>query len=327
MNDSRPGQSTRQTLPGSRAPERRLAVTPLQLDRLAPRAFGLNAKFPYTKAAWPSDLPRPAPRRRLGVDYDTTWARSYPARFTRVLLTELVTAPAAKALAAPRVSGLDRISALAGPVIFAPNHTSHLDTPLILSVLPEPWRHHIVVAAGADYFFDTRLKAVAFSLATNAIPIERTRVSRDSARRAADLLGQGWSLLIYPEGGRSPDGWAQPHRAGAAWLSARSGRPIVPVHIEGTGSILPRHARRPRLGTTKVTFGRALYPQSSTDARALAARLEAAVAALADESSTDWWSATKRAGRGATPALSGPQAAGAWRRTWALGPRRSGRGG
>ena len=58
------------------------------------------------------------------------------------------------------------------------------------------------------------------------------------------LIDDGWNLLIFPEGGRSPDGWGQAHRGGAAWLAARSGRPIVPVHIKGTGRLLPRGAKR-----------------------------------------------------------------------------------
>ena len=100
-----------------------------------------------------------------------------------------------------------------------------------------------MVAGAADYFFDTRLKAVTFALSINAIPIERPRVNRTSADRAADLLDDGWSLLIFPEGGRSPDGWGQSHRPGAAWLAARTGRPVVPVHLEGT-----RHDPAPPLG-------------------------------------------------------------------------------
>ncbi len=59
-----------------------------------------------------------------------------------------------------------------------------------------------------------------------------------------------------------------------------------------------------------------------TDPRLLAAELEPAVAALADERTTDWWTARKRAAQRTTPSLTGPQA-GAWRRTWALGERAS----
>ena len=103
-------------------------------------------------------------------------------------------------------------------------------------------------------------------------PIERQRVSRDSANRVAALLAEGWSLLIFPEGGRSPDGWGQPHRAGAAWLAVRTGRPIVPVHVEGTRQILAKGSSRLTPGTTHVTFGRPLRPKAGADPRALAGR-------------------------------------------------------
>ena len=95
-------------------------------------------------------------------------------------------------------------------------------------MLPEPWRHHLVTLAAADYFFDSRVKGAYFAFALNAVPIERVKVSRQSADRAEELLAEGWNLLIFPEGGRSPDGWGQSHRGGAAWLAARSGRPWCP---------------------------------------------------------------------------------------------------
>jgi 1-acyl-sn-glycerol-3-phosphate acyltransferase len=306
-------------LPGAIPPRRRLAVN---ADAFAKRLRAPARTFPWAAPSWPGTVSRPPVERTLGVHYGTEWARRYPSRFARVLLTEAVTIPVMKALADPTVLGLDRIAHLDGPVIFAANHASHLDTPLLLSVIPDRWRHRTVVAAGADYFFDTRVKAVAFSLAINAIPIERTRVSRASANQAANLLDAGWSLLIYPEGGRSPDGWGQPHTRGAAWLGERTGRPIVPIHVEGTGQILPRHATRIRPGSTRVTFGKPLRDEGGAGARELAGRLEAAVAALADEGTTDWWTATRRAAARTSPSLTGPQEVASWRRTWALGDKR-----
>src|SRR5262249_17618538 len=157
------------------------------------------------------------------------------------------------------------------------------------------WRHRLLVAGAADYFFDTRIKAMTFAFLLNAVPIERQRVSRDSANRVAALLNEGWSLIIFPEGGRSPDGWGQPHRAGTAWLAVRTGRPVVPVHIEGTRPWPARGRPRLKAGTTHVTFGRPLRAGAGDDPRLLAADLERAVAALADEQTTDWWTATKRA--------------------------------
>ena len=246
------------------SPGRRLPVTPRDLDPAALRARARNwrwpSAFPLAAPTWPGGIERPPVERTLGTEYDSEWARRYPARLGRVLVQELVANPVVHAIAAPRVDGLDRIAHLDEPVIFAANHASHLDAPLLLSVIPERWRYRTFVAGAADYFFDTRLKAVAFAFFLNAVPIERQRVSRDSANRVAELLAEGWSLLIFPEGGRSQDGWGQPHRAGTAWLAVRSGRPVVPVYVEGTRLILPRGSNRLRPGTTRVSFGRPLRP-------------------------------------------------------------------
>lgn len=257
---------------------------------------------------------------KVGANYDTDWARSYPARAARVLLVEGVVRPAIDVLASPSVRGLDRLEAIEGPVIFAPNHHSHVDTPLMLSRVPEPWRHHIVIAAGADYFFTNRMTSALSALVIGAIPIERAKVARRSADQAAELIDEGWSLLIFPEGGRSPDGWGQPFRGGAAYLAARCDVPVVPVHVEGTGRILRKGRSLPHPSPTTVTFGWPVRPGDGEDTRRFAARIERAVAELADESATDWWQARQRAHADRTPALQGPDD-GAWRRTWALGDR------
>lgn len=265
------------------------------------------------------------PAGRLGVAYDTAWSRRYPARLARAVVMDNAARPIARALASPEVRGLDRLADLPGPAIFASNHASHLDTALLVTSLPPRLRHHTVVAAGADYFFDTRLKAVVWSGLLAAIPIERRKVNRRSSDLARELLEQGWSVVIFPEGTRTPDGWAQPFRGGAAYLAVRTGVPVVPVHLAGTYAMLPKGRRSLRRGSTTVAFGPALVPGDQEDARRMAVRIEAGVAALADETATDWWSARRRAGAGTTPTLSGPEA-GPWRRAWALGDAPSGTG-
>lgn len=282
-------------------------------------------RFPLGAPAWPGGVPREPEPPTLGVHYDTGWARSEPARYVRGLVIEYGMRPAVALLARPRVHGLDRIAGLEPPAIFAANHHSHLDTPLLLATLPARFRHRTVVAAAADYFFDSRPKAALAALAMAAIPIERTRVGRRSADLAASLLAQGWNLVIFPEGGRSPDGWGQDFQGGAAYLADRCGVPVVPVHLEGTGRVLPKGARRPRPTPVAVTFGAPMRPDPGERTRQFAARLERAVAALADERAAGWWEARRRAATGTTPPLTGPRAVGAWRRAWALGPRRTAR--
>ena len=298
-----------------------LLEVPNPLDAVARRIRRLD--FPYRSPTIPGGVEPLDEPARWGGNYDTAWARRFPARLTRALLLDLVAVPGIKALARPRVAGKDRIETLRAdeePVIFVANHHSHVDTPLILSSLPEPWRYRTFVGAAADYFFTNRLTSAASALVINAIPIERTRVNRRSADLARQLIADGWSMLIYPEGGRSPDGWGQPFRGGAGYIALRAGVPVVPIHVAGTDRILPKGKGRPTPGQSRVTFGAPIRPDDSEDARALAVRIEAAVAALDDESRTDWWSARKRAHRGESPALGGPDAPN-WRRQWALGDR------
>ena len=68
---------------------------------------------------------------------------------------------------------------------------------------------------------------------------------------------------------------------------------------------------------TTVAFGSPLWPDEGEDARHFGVRIEAAVATMAHEADSDWWTARRQAAAGATPALQGPDAA-AWRRSWSL---------
>ncbi|MGD9798363.1 MAG: lysophospholipid acyltransferase family protein [Acidimicrobiia bacterium] len=289
----------------------------MRVPRLGPRF----RSFPFTAPTVPGGVERLPTEPAYGVHYDTAYARRHPARLARVLFVEGPLRLAVAGLAGPDRVGIDRLDGLAGPAIFAGNHHSHLDAPLLLTSIPEPWRHHLVVGAAADYFFGNRVTAAASAVALGAVPIERTRVNRRSADQLADLIAEGWSLVIFPEGGRSPDGWGQGHRGGAAYLASRVGVPVVPVHIRGTDRIFAKGDTRPRPGRTTVTFGSPIRPVEGENTLRLAARIEAAVAALADEAATDWWGARQRAAAGTTPPLTGPAVA-SWRRAWALGDRR-----
>src|SRR3954452_14778096 len=278
--------------------------------------------FPLGAPTWPGSVERPPIERNLGVDYETEWARKYPTRLARAMVLDNVGRPLIRAVAAPQIAGLDRIDAVPAPVVFAANHASHVDTPLLLSCLPERFRHRTAVAAGADYFFDKRWKATFWAFLINAFPIDRTRISRRGAVLAGELLDAGWSIIIFPEGGRSPDGWAQEHKPGAAFLANRHGVPVVPVHLEGTRRVLRRGAKSITPSSTTVTFGSPLRADEGEDTRDFAGRIERAVAALADEQATDWWTARQRAARSASPDLTGPEGVSGWRRTWALGEGR-----
>lgn len=285
------------------------------------RRFRLRPSFPWRAAHIPRSVEVPAHLSRTGANFDTGWARRWPARFARAVIVEAGWRPIVAYYAKPRILGLDRLSGLDRgdgrdqPVIFVANHRSHADTPILLTSIPEPWRHKLMVGAAADYFFRNRTAGVLSAMGIGAIPIERQQPERRSAEDAAELVAQGWSLLLYPEGGRSPDGWGTPFRAGAAWLASKCEVPVVPVFVAGTRSILRRGRKWPQQSPTAVIFGEPLMLEPGERARGFNDRIERAVAALSDEFASDWWQARKRFHAGQTPPLSGP-ASSSWLRSW-----------
>ena len=321
---------TRDDIPGSvtRGRLRRAARLAGSAERAVVRVTRpvRNVGFPYRAPTVPTGVEVPVAPDELGAEFDTAWARRLPARYARVLITEGPLRLGVRLLAHPEVVGVDRLEDLRRrdeppAVIFAPNHHSHVDTPLMATVVPEPWRSKLVVAAAADYFFDTRIKGIAAALALNAYPIDREVTSRKASDRIRQLIDDGWSLVIYPEGGRSPDGWGQEFKGGAAYLSSRTGAPVVPVFIDGTGAIFGKGMKRPKPGRTKVVFGSPLFPEEGEPTRRFNARIAAAVAGLGDEALTDFWTARRRSASRTSPKLTGPEYSG-WRRQWAVSEQR-----
>ena len=144
-----------------------------------------STRFPLAAPSWPTTVDRPDPERKVGLDYDHEWSRRYPVRLARAMVMDNVTRPLARVMAPATIRGLEHLRHVEGPVIFAANHASHIDTPLLLTTLPVEFRHRTIVAAASDYFFDRTWKSVLWSFSLAAIPIERSKVNRRSADTAA----------------------------------------------------------------------------------------------------------------------------------------------
>lgn len=172
--------------------------------------------------------------------------------------------------------GLENIKDLETPIVFAANHQSHADTVAILGTLPKRVRNRTAVAAALDVFGGTcngappSLKRECLQLVVaagfHAFAFDRHRAPLRSIRTAAELIEDGWNLLLYPEGTRSRTGKMAQFKAGVGVLARFTQRPVVPIHIAGGRAVLPCGATIPRPGRLTVRYGKPIFfePGEST---------------------------------------------------------------
>jgi 1-acyl-sn-glycerol-3-phosphate acyltransferase len=256
--------------------------------------------------------------------FPTAWARTAPATAAREAILRFAMRPLIESELSLRVHGRDALEGVRMPVLFVSNHTSHLDATIIMSTLPPPWQRRTAVGAAKDYFFDVWWRQAFTALVFGAFPIDRAGgtgaamgAGGPAAATARALLEDGWNIVVFPEGGRSPDGWAQRFRHGAARLAVELRVPVVPVGIRGAYVAMPKGRFWPTAGRPPVSvrYGRPLHPREGESHRELSRRMAQAVAQLHDEDRTTWWEALHRAQRGETPTLAGPPGP-RWLRTW-----------
>ena len=162
------------------------------------------------------------------------------------------------------------------PHLFVANHKSLADV-FLLCLLP--WEMKFL---SKDSIF--KIPLLGWQMRTSRdIPIERG--NRDSAREAIeamrDRLTRGSSVIVFPEGTRSPDGSVAPFREGAFRLAIELGVDVVPLAVAGTENTLPKHSLVFKPATATVTVLPAVPVEGLTaaDAPRLAERVRAAIAA------------------------------------------------
>jgi long-chain acyl-CoA synthetase len=227
------------------------------------------------------------------IDFPS-WNRTLPARALRRVSLPTWILPLGRVFMSLNVQGLENLEGIDGPVIFAANHQSHLDTPAILSALPARWRYRVAPAMAKEFFkahfypdqFDrsawltNSANYYLASLFFNAFPLpQREAGTRQTLRYIGALLGEGFSVLIFPEGRRTDSGEIKPFQAGVGMIAAKLDVPVVPVRLDGLDRILHQTWKFPVRGHARVAFGRPMY-LSGSDYGALAQQVQAAVARL-----------------------------------------------
>ena len=217
-----------------------------------------------------------------------TWNRTRLARIIRRIVLPGFLLPLARIFAHVRKQGRDNLCGLLPPVIFASNHQSYMDVPVILAALPSRWRYLVAPAMRKEFFqehFNGRsfTNSLNYYLSTwlfNAFPIpQREAGALETLHYMGELANEKWCVLIFPEGKMTDKGEIAPFQPGVGMMASKLGIAVVPVRIEGLEKVLHKTWKMARPGRVRVTFGKPLQ-LSGGDYRAMAKQVEEAVKGL-----------------------------------------------
>jgi len=142
-----------------------------------------------------------------------------------------------------------------GPFILVANHTSHVDTGVLMAALG-PHASSVHPTAAADYWFRSKFLAWMLHAALGAIPFDRhCRNTPKAIALPVQVLRSGESLIFYPEGSRSEDGQLRSFRSTLGLLALASGAPILSAYISGAADALPKGSSFIHSARIEVRFG------------------------------------------------------------------------
>ncbi len=178
------------------------------------------------------------------------------------------------------VRGLENIPA-GQAVVFMANHQSNCDPPALISSLPD-----LIVMVKKEFFRVPILGRAM--LACGFIPVDRKapEAARRAVEKAVESIRAGHSILVFPEGTRSPDGRLQKFKRGVFVMAMEAGAPIVPVTISGSRQVMRKGESAMHPGTVRITVHAPVLTQGRTVAdrpRIMSEVRRALIAGLTEE--------------------------------------------
>ena len=210
----------------------------------------------------------------------------------RFVVLHLILFPILSIFCRHKVKGLENLRGVNPPLIFVANHSSHVDTPLLLKALPHRFRCRLSPAVRADFFREYFLPSgdrplmrllhfcgyMALVIFFHVYPFSPATFRR-SFSYTGELIEKNYCPLIFPEGHRTETGEIIPFKDGIGHLALGIGVPVVPVRLKGTFGILPPGASFPKRGDVSVHIGKP-YMFSNGEPKAIARKLNKIVQKL-----------------------------------------------
>jgi 1-acyl-sn-glycerol-3-phosphate acyltransferase len=146
-----------------------------------------------------------------------------------------------------------------GPFILSPVHRSNIDSPLVAAVTRRRLRY-----MGKQEMWKYRLSAAFFD-AMGGFPVNRGAADREAIRKCMEVLEGGEPLVLFPEGTRRSGPVVEDMFEGAAYLSTKTGAPILPVGIGGSEAAMPKGAKFIKPVKTHLVIGPPLHPETGAE--------------------------------------------------------------
>jgi long-chain acyl-CoA synthetase len=156
-----------------------------------------------------------------------------PVRWVRRILVSGILFPLFRLGYAVEVHGRANFRAVQEPCLIISNHNMHLDQSMLLMAMPSDFRQRIAIAAAATDIFGNRFRGFWSALLGNAFPFA-TRGSgiRESLESVAEMLEDGWNVLIFPEGRLTVIGPMKPFKSGIGFLARETDADILPMRVD-----------------------------------------------------------------------------------------------
>ncbi len=246
----------------------------------------------FTEVSTVADLERllrePQPSLKSGYRYPR-WAQRWPITWIRSFIYYLLTWPSTLIMAHPKIVGRENLRDLEGPVLITCNHITYVDVGFVLLALTGRLRHKLTVGMWGELLWEMWRPPKNWNpllrwwyqagywlvvALFNVFPLPQQSGVRESFAYAGESVDRGFSVMVFPEGVRTPDGKPSPFRLGVGMLAARLDIPVVPMRIDGLYGMKMAGHKIARPGELTVVIGKPMRFSSEMPAEEITRQIE-----------------------------------------------------
>jgi long-chain acyl-CoA synthetase len=233
-------------------------------------------------------LHEPQRAQQSGYHYPR-WAQRWPVTWIRNFFYYLLSLPATLIMAHPKIVGRENLEGIDGPVLITCNHVTYVDVGFVLIAMPARIRNRLAVGMLGERLWGMWRPPASMNVIArwwqqagyylvvalfNVFPLPQQSGVRESFAFVGESVDRGFSVVVFPEGRRTPDGKPSPFRSGVGMLAQRLDIPVVPLRIDGLFDMKLSRRKIARRDELKVLIGKPLRFSPEVPAEEITSQLE-----------------------------------------------------